>query len=97
MLDKLKKLWWSEAGRNHILPLNFSPQATVEATFQRPSLTRGRSHFVYRQGVTRIPEAASPFTKDRSYEIVARINIPTGAGNGVIVTQGVASPGGDLF
>lgn len=88
MLDKMKKLWWSEAGRNHILPLNFSPQATVEATFQRPSLTRGRLHFVYRQGTVRIPESASPFTKDRSWEITVKIDLPTGHDNGVIVTQG---------
>ena len=55
-LKDMEELWWAEAGRNNALPLNFSPQATVEAIFQRPSLTRGRSHFVYRQGTVRIPE-----------------------------------------
>ena len=56
MPDKLKQmeeLWWAEAGRNNALPLNFSPQATVEAVFQKPSLTRGRTDFVYRQGTVR--------------------------------------------
>ncbi len=37
-LAELKELWWAEAGRNNVLPLNFSPQATVEAVFQKPSL-----------------------------------------------------------
>ena len=41
----MEELWWAEAGRNNALPLNFSPQATVEAIFQRPSLTRGRNAF----------------------------------------------------
>ena len=52
-LKEMEELWWAEAGRNNALPLNFSPQATVEAIFQRPSLTRGRNHFVYRQGTVR--------------------------------------------
>ena len=87
-LAQMKELWWAEAGRNNVLPLNFSPQATVEATFQRPSLTRGRSHFVYHQRTARIPEGTSPFTKDRSYTITAKIDMPANGGEGVIVTQG---------
>ena len=39
-LKQMEELWWAEAGRNNALPLNFSPQATVEAVFQKPSLTR---------------------------------------------------------
>ena len=42
MLEKLKQmeeLWWAEAGLNNALPMNFSPMATVQAVFQRPSLT----------------------------------------------------------
>ena len=37
-LKQMEELWWAEAGRNNALPLNFSPQATVEAVFQKPSL-----------------------------------------------------------
>lgn len=87
-LEQLKELWWAEAGRNNVLPLNFSPQATVEAFFQRPSLTRGRLNFVYHQGTSRIPEPSSPLTKNRSWKITARTNVPPGGGNGVIITQG---------
>ena len=87
-LAQMKELWWAEAGRNNVLPLNFSPQATIEATFQRPSLTRGRSHFVYHQGTARIPEGTAPFTKDRSWTITASIEAPESGGEGVIITQG---------
>ena len=82
MPDKLKQmeeLWWAEAGRNNALPLNFSPQATVEAVFQKPSLTRGRSHFVYRQGTVRIPEGTAPTIKNTSYTITAKLNVPSRA------------------
>lgn len=71
-----------------MLPLNFSPQATVEAIFQRPSLTRGRTHFVYRQGTVRIPEGTAPPVKNTSYTITADIDAPVEGGDGVIVTQG---------
>ena len=79
MPDKLKQmeeLWWAEAGRNNALPLNFSPMATVQAVFQRPSLTRGRTHFVYRQGTVRIPEGTAPTVKNTSYTITAKLNVP---------------------
>jgi arylsulfatase A-like enzyme len=87
-LRELQELWWSEAGRNNVLPLNFSPQATLEAVFQKPSLTRNRTRFEYRQGTIRIPEGASPAVKNRSYTITAKIEIPTNGADGVIVTQG---------
>jgi len=65
-----------------VLPLNFSPQATVEAIFQRPSLTRGRSHFVYRQGIVRIPEGTAPPVKNTSYTITPTSTRPKAAATG---------------
>jgi arylsulfatase A-like enzyme len=87
-LKQMEELWWAEAGRNNALPLNFSPQATVEAVFQKPSLTRGRSHFVFRKGTVRIPEGTAPTVKNTSYTITAKLNVPDGGADGVIVTQG---------
>jgi len=87
-LNQLKELWWAEAGRNNALPLNFSPQATVEAIFQRPSLTRGRTHFVYHQGTVRIPEGTAPTVKNTSFTINAKVTVASDGGEGVIVTQG---------
>ena len=87
-LKQMEELWWAEAGRNNALPLNFSPQATVEAVFQKPSLTRGRSHFVFRQGTVRIPEGTAPTVKNTSYTITAKLNVPERGADGVIITQG---------
>ena len=87
-LKQMEELWWAEAGRNNALPLNFSPQATVEAVFQKPSLTRGRSHFVFRQGTVRIPEGTAPTVKNTSYTITAKLNVPEQGAEGVVVTQG---------
>ncbi len=87
-LKELQELWWAEAGRNNVLPLNFSPQATVEAVFERPSLTRGRTRFTYHQGTVRIPEGAAPPLKNTSFSITAKITVPREGDGGVIVTQG---------
>ncbi len=87
-LRELEELWWAEAGRNNVLPMNFSPQATVEAIFERPSLTRGRKRFEYHQGTVRIPEGTAPALKNTSYAITAKIDVPESGGDGVVVTQG---------
>lgn len=87
-LKQLEELWWAEAGRNNVLPLNFSPQATVEAVFERPSLTRGRKQFIYHQGTVRIPEGTAPALKNTSYRITTVVDVPDTGGDGVIVTQG---------
>jgi arylsulfatase len=68
--------------------MNFSPHATVEANFERPSLTRGRKEFVYHQGTVRIPEGAAPALKNMSYTITANLEVPANGAEGVIITQG---------
>jgi arylsulfatase A-like enzyme len=91
MPDKLKqmqKLWWSEAASNNILPLNFSPLATIQAIFEKPSLTRGLTQFKYYQGTVRIPEGTAPEIKNSSYTITAKIHVPQQETDGVLIAQG---------
>jgi arylsulfatase len=87
-LKELQDLWWAEAEKNNVLPLNFSPQATIDAASERPSLTRGRNRFEYYNGTIRIPEGTAPGLKNISYTITAQIVIPSNGAEGVIVTQG---------
>ena len=54
----------------------------------RPSLTRGRSEFVYFPGMIRIPEGSSPDFKNKSWTIGAEVTIPQGGANGVLATIG---------
>ena len=62
--------------------------ATVQAVFQKPSLTRGRSHFVYHQGTVRIPEGTAPTVKNTTFTITAKLSVPEKGAEGVVVTQG---------
>src|SRR5208283_2660234 len=52
------------------------------------SLTRGRSHFVFRQGTVRIPEGTAPTVKNTSYTITAKLNVPDQGAEGVVITDG---------
>jgi hypothetical protein len=54
----------------------------------RPSLTRGRSEFIYFPGMIRIPEGSSPDFKNKSWTIAAEVTIPQGGANGVLGTIG---------
>lgn len=83
-LTEMQRLFWVEAGRNAILPIHKAP----ESMRGKPNLNAGRSEFIYRSGVTHVPESAAPALLRRSFTIAAKITVPEGGGNGVIVTQG---------
>lgn len=97
-LNELKALWWQQAVKNHILPLNFSEATNIDAILERPSMVRGRKKFIYDDAVVGIPEGCAPELRNTSYTITALIEIPELrgfgkelpelAGNGVIITQG---------
>ena len=86
-LTQMEELWWAEAGPKQRPAAQLQPAGDVEAVFQKPSLTRGRSHFVYRQGVVRIPEGTAPTMKNTSFRSPRSSTCRTRRG-GVIITQG---------
>src|SRR5262249_39062281 len=88
--DKLKQLqdaFEVEAGKYDVARLvsSFAPRADPAI---RPSLTRGRSEFVYFPGMIRIPEGSAPDFKNKSWTIAAEVTIPDGGANGVLATMG---------
>ena len=91
-LRELQLLFYAEAAKYSVLPLDHSTFARLDVSI-RPSLTRGRTEFTYYGGLTRIPEGAAPDVKNRSFRITAEVVVPEGGGEGVVVTQG-GLPGG---
>ena len=88
--DKLKELqdvFDREAKKYNVYPLDatFAERADVSI---RPSLTRGRTSFTYFPGTVRVPEGSAPDLKNKSYTVVAEVEIPEGGADGVIATQG---------
>src|SRR5262249_28493135 len=63
----------------------------------RPSLRAGRTVFEYSGELTGVPNAAAPDIKNKSYTIIANVEIPEGGAEGMIVTQGGRFGGYGLF
>ncbi len=86
-LHQLQDLFWAEAGKYNVLPLDNSKAERFDVSL-RPSLTRGRTEFTYYPGMVRIPEGSAPDFKNKSYRFTADVEIPDGGVEGVLVTQG---------
>jgi hypothetical protein len=70
-----------------VLPLDNSRIERFDVSL-RPSLTRGRTEFTYYPGMVRIPEGTAPDFKNKSYRIIADVEIPEAGAEGVLMTQG---------
>ncbi len=98
MPDKLidmQLLFYTEAARYNVLPLDNSRMERIDPAI-RPSLTRGRKSFSYTDGMTRIPEGASPDIKNKSWSITTDLEVTTGT-TGMIITQGGLFAGWALY
>ncbi|RJP66368.1 MAG: arylsulfatase [Candidatus Abyssobacteria bacterium SURF_17] len=95
-LRELQDLFWIEAARYNVIPLDNSKAERFDVSI-RPSLTRGRSVFTYFAGQTRIPEGSAPDLKNKSFKIGANVVIPQGGAEGIIATQGGRFNGWGLY
>jgi len=91
-LRELQLLFYAEAAKYNVLPLDDSGTERVDPAI-RPSLTRGRTEFIYTGAVRRIPEGAAPDLKNKSFRITADVVLAKGNTQGVLVTQGGLSGG----
>jgi len=85
-LEELQHLFYDEAKKNNVLPLDASFVTRVDPAI-RPSLTTGRTHFDYYEGATRIPEGSAPNFKNQSWSITADATTVANS-NGVLATIG---------
>jgi arylsulfatase A-like enzyme len=95
-LRQLQDLFFAEAARYNVLPLDNSKIERADVSI-RPSLTRGRTEFTYFPGMVRIPEGAAPDFKNKSYRVVADVEIPADGAEGVLITQGGRFNGFGLY
>jgi arylsulfatase A-like enzyme len=85
-LKELQDLFWREAQKYQVLPLD----ATVVARLvtPRPSVTAGRNVFTWTQPLTGTPNGDAPSILNASYTFKAEIEIPQGGAEGMLITQG---------
>jgi arylsulfatase len=88
-------LWWAEAGKHQVLPLDGSVFQRLAA--ERPQLTKDRSQYVYFPDLSVVPFASAPKVMNRPHSITADVTIPDGAAEGVLLAQGGVSGGYTLF
>jgi arylsulfatase A-like enzyme len=85
-LREMQLLFFAEAAKYNVLPIDNTKTARLDPAI-RPSLTRGRNQFTFFEGMSRIPEGASPDIKNKSWSITADVDVKSDS-SGVIVTQG---------
>jgi len=95
-LRELQELFWIEAAKYNVLPLDNSKIERMNVD-NRPSLTRGRAVFTYYPGMTRIPEGSAPSILNKSFKIGAEVTIPGAGAEGVLATQGGRFNGWGLY
>ncbi len=85
-LKELQDLFWVEANKYQVLPLDASGFTRVVSP--RPSLIAGRTEFTFVHPLTGILPGTEPNILDKSYAIIADVTIPQGGGEGILVTDG---------
>jgi arylsulfatase len=87
MLEKLVALWWEEAERFNVLPLDNRPVAALMAP-RRPFSDFPR--YVFWPGESIVPETVTVNVRNRSHVIVAHVDVPDSASpvEGVLLAMG---------
>jgi arylsulfatase len=86
-LRALVELWWAEAGRYRVLPLDNRPFSDL--VLERPPATPPRRRYVYRPGRAPVPESVAANVKARPHTVTAYVEIDEGTPvEGVLVVQG---------
>ena len=85
-LQEMQNLFWVEAKKYQVLPLDTS--VATRAVAPRPSLAAGRTQFTWSGEVTGAPNGDAPSILDSSFIFKADVEIPQEGAEGMIVTQG---------
>jgi arylsulfatase len=85
-LKEMQALFWKEAEKYQVLPLDASVATRLIAP--RPSLSAGRNVFTWAQPITGVPNGDAPSVLNTSYNFKAEVEIPQGGADGMLITQG---------
>ena len=97
-LRELQDLWWAEAAKYNVLPLDWRVQERLSSELAgRPSLIGNARTITYYPGQIGLPPDASPRILNRSWSITADVEIPDSGAEGMIVTQGGGVGGYGLY
>jgi arylsulfatase len=94
-LEAMIKLWWSEAEKHNVLPLDdrFGPRFAENAA----RFHGARNRFVFHAGMGHVPTDVAPDVRSRSYTIEAYVEIGDDGAEGVLIAHGDATSGYSLY
>jgi arylsulfatase A-like enzyme len=95
-VKELEQLWWAEAGKYNVLPLD-SNRLERGAFDPRPELSGPRNSYEYLQGAAPVNNVVAAPTLNCSYRIAAEIVIPEKGAEGVILAHGGSFGGWSLY
>lgn len=97
-LRQLQDLWWVEAAKYNVLPLDWRGSIRMNAELMgRPNMAGGRTSAVYHEGLVGLPGAACLPMLNKSFTIEAEIQLADGNSEGMIITQGGSEGGYGLY
>jgi arylsulfatase len=95
-LAQLVALWYVEAGKYDVLPLDDRTPAELMAAMPEAALPPG-GVYVYYPDTLEVPEFSAANTRGRSFKILAEVEIAEPNAQGVIFAQGSRFGGHSLF
>ena len=85
-LIEMIALWYVEAGKYKVLPLD--SRGTARFADERPQLTKDRTTYVYYPGTQTVPENVAVKVLNRAHSLTAEVEIPKGGAQGILVCHG---------
>ena len=91
-LRELIDLWWVEAGRQGVLPLDDRGVVLFRSSF-RPGTPHASRHYVYHPPISHLPAEVSPSLGNRSWVMTTEVEQHDPKIGGVLVAQGTQNVG----
>jgi arylsulfatase len=93
-LRQLVELWWVEAGKYNVLPLD---ERFAERQGAKGEEGKEKKSYTFYPGTVRIPESSAPDFKNRSHSVTAELEILKGGAEGPICAIGGIGGGWSLY
>ena len=94
-LADMIKLWWREAEKHNVLPLDDRFGARFAENAKR--FQGARNDFTFHAGMGHVPTDVAPDVRSRSYTIEAHVEIDDAGAEGVLIAHGDATSGYSLY
>jgi arylsulfatase len=97
-LRQLQDLWWTEAARYQVLPLDGRKTERLNAELQgRPSLSGKQTSFTYYPGMAGLPAGSAPNVLNKSFTVTAEVENSSDKAEGAIFSLGGSDGGYGIY